>query len=167
MSTFSEDYKVNTYDFMEPDVAIEGRLVVPGCDSIWCFADAIDELGKKATEGIIGVIPLEQGFSRSKNEYAELTILERLIEKTNLRGVLTFGRGSVNGDQTSGQLTHFDVIKYEYDLPVCFAKRPRAFRGEAQESEWRRMNGLRALQGKKGSIALSTNAKRVTLTTLG
>lgn len=165
MSAFSEEYKVNAFECMEPDVSIEGRFAVPECANIWCFVDAIDALGKKATGGIIGVVPLESNYSQYKNPYSELRILEKLVEKANFRAILTFGQMSVLADGTSGMLTHFDIIMHEYDLPVCFAKRPKALRGEAHENEWSNENGLRALHGKKGNLTLSTDAKRVTLAT--
>lgn len=133
---------------------VEGHIACPPNYYSRVFVEAIDDLGERAQEGIIGVLPAEFG-------YIEGAMLSRLVQSgVVINALLTFG--ATHHKRTE---SHLGVVARELNIPFCLAKRPLQYRGSIREFRWMEENHLRRAHGKMGSLALSNEATKISLTT--
>lgn len=133
---------------------LEGHIACPANYYSRVFVEAIDDLGERAQEGIIGVLPAEFG-------YIEGAMLPRLVRSgVVINALLTFGATHHKGTES-----HLDIVARELNIPFCLAKRPLAYRGNIREYRWMEENHLRRAHGKMGSLALSKETTKISLTT--
>jgi hypothetical protein len=159
MSSSVEDYKVYHSAFIGNGETISGRFAIADGDSMFDLVDAIEALGNKAAQGVIGIIPSEYRYSR----YEDSGVLEELAEDANLACFLTFGTS--NDSKQHVITSHLSKVIYEFEIPTCFARKPKQFAGHSRKDEanWLKDHSLNHLQGKRGSLALSANGRAVRL----
>ncbi len=148
----SHQYRVRKVSDLKPLQSVEGHIACAQDSGPSAFVNAVESLGDRVEDGVIGVIAGEFSYGGGS------VMVKLLNEGVVFNGLLTFG--GIGASDYRGW-SHLSIVARDLEIPLCIAKRPFGYIRPSKEFDWLENGVFSNLHSRLGSLTLSKNSRKI------